>query len=496
MSQPYWTVIVLVSLLGGLAPNCIQAANILSLKPTNGNTEVQPVLEHVDFKSVVMEFVDAQNSGLGHTLSRLLWREIRESTSDLQSTGVIFAYDKYDEITKALQGKDYRDFLNAEYHNAAMRIATDLNTQMAVWGDVLVDKNLLYMRPFLTLIDKAVGNWTAIKLKSRNSPELNLQVEIPHQKLSFAPLITERDSFFRKNFRLRCAQKNGCPKGIELRKSPTNESEVITHMPEGSRIQALDMREQWLEVESPDGGRAWLNVYFVEMTPPQIQLRPGAKTAIYREPGNRGSLLGQVDAIKALDVLDMQRDSKRNPWFKIRTVKFEGWVEGGSVDRLYTFPVVHFVAALYRYSRADYTGSIAEFELFISRAKGEDNSTLATAYQFRAAALLLSDKVQANERLTDAALASASKAIEQTPYDPEAYVLRSFIYVGILRNLMNGVGDLQKALELNRKDLAALNLLNLLIKETGKPDMNLFSADQLTSEMIDTLRNLETRYLR
>lgn len=496
MTQPIWIVIVWVSLVWASASNCIQAADILSLKPANGKMEVQPVLEHVDFKSVVMEFVDPQNSGIGHTLSRLLWREIREATSDLKSTGVVFAYDKYDEIAKALQGKDYRVFLNAEYHNAAVRIATGLNSQMAVWGVVLVDNNLLYMQPFLTLIEKEADNWTAISLKSRNSPEFELQAEIPHQKLSFAPLITERDSFFRKSFRLCCAQKNGCPKGIELRQSPTNESEVKARLPEGSRIQALDMREQWLEVESPDGGRAWLNVYFVEMIPPQIQTRPGVKAAIYREPGNRGPILGQADANKAFDVLDMQRDSKRNPWFKIKTVNFEGWVEGSSVDRLYTFPVVHFVAALYRYARADYAGSVAEFELFLSRAKDEDNSTLAAAYQFRAAALLLSDKAQTNERLTETALASASKAIQQTPYDPGAYVLRSFIYVGILRNLTDGVGDLQKALELNRKDPAALKLLNLLMKATSKPDMNLFPAGQPTAEMLDTLRNLENRYLR
>lgn len=496
MTHPIWIAIVWVSLMWVSASNCIQAADILSHDPASGKTKVQPVLKHVDFKSVVMEFVDPQKSGIGHPLSRLLWREIREATSDLKSTGTVFAYDKYDEIAKAMQGKNYRDFLNTEYHNAALHIATSLNSQMAVWGVVLMDNNLLYMQPFLTLTEKDTDIWTAISLKSRNTPEFELRALIPHQKLSFSPLITKRASFFRRSFRLRCAQKNGCPKGIELRKSPSNESEVITRLPEGSQIQAIDMREQWLEVENPDGSRAWLNVYFVEMIPPQIQTRPGAKTVIYREPGNRGSMLGQADANKAFNVLDMQRDSKKNPWFKIKTVNFEGWMEGSSVDRLYTFPVVHFVAALYRYARADYARSVAEFELFLSRAKDEDNSTLAAAYQFRAVALLLSNKAQTNERLTEVALASANKAIQQTPYDPGAYVLRSFIYLGILRNQTDGVSDLQKALELDREDPAALKLLNLLMKVTSKPNLNLFPAGQSSTEMMDTLHKLKNRYLR
>src|SRR5579859_7355797 len=116
----------------------VEIGNCFSKGPQAPCTE--PALEHEKFKAVVLQFVDPAKTDLGESFARLIWREIRDNTYGLKGTGVIVGYDRQgDEINRTLGDKDYRLFLEAEYHVAAETIAQQLKAQMSIWGAVIVD---------------------------------------------------------------------------------------------------------------------------------------------------------------------------------------------------------------------------------------------------------------------------------------------------------------------------------------------------------------------
>src|SRR5262245_50351695 len=82
-----------------------------------GCPTVDPTLERVKFKSVVMQFLDPHNSGTGHAIGRILWREIREATLSVKDSGTIFVHDRDKLLLKEAQGKEYMQYLNTGYHD-------------------------------------------------------------------------------------------------------------------------------------------------------------------------------------------------------------------------------------------------------------------------------------------------------------------------------------------------------------------------------------------
>jgi tetratricopeptide (TPR) repeat protein len=451
----------------------------------------QRVLEHVGFKSVVLQFVDPQNTGLGEGLARLLWREILESISDLSGAGVILAYDREGAIREALGGRDYEAFLAKEYHAAAEQIARQLGVQMSIWGVVLEDGQDLYVQNFLTLYADDKLAWTTLSVGQPSGP--SLAAAIGQQRLNFAPHRASREALFARSWTTRCALSAGCPGGVELRAGPSNDSPVVAKVPEGSALKGHEMVRQWLKVERPDGGEAYINLYYVEMFPDRVTFVNRRAVVLRAAAGTGARSLAKVDLDGDYVVLGAARAEHSEPWYRIAVDGREGWVAGRLVERRsYLFPVVHLIAGLFRYARGDFDRAVSELEAFLADAEDEDNVTRAAARQFLAASRLAGR--EGRGRGIEAALGDLDRAVDLTPFDPGAYSLRAVVRLGSGRSLDASLADLKQALSLDRNDAGSQGLLGEMLSRLHRWGLQPLAPGQDVRPAEELLQDLGASY--
>jgi tetratricopeptide (TPR) repeat protein len=420
----------------------------------------QRVLEHVEFKSVVLQFVDPNETGLGESFSRLLWREVLESISDLSGAGVILAYDRADVLKQALSGRDYQDFLERDYHAAAQSIAQQLGVQMSIWGAVLQDGDQLYLQPFLTLHETAEQPWAALSVRNPAFPDLALSAVIGHARLNLASLQAPRSALFERSFVTRCALSAGCPKGIALRTNPSNDAPILKYVAVGENVRARDMRREWVELLTDGSEVGYVNLYHLEMFPRRVFFNSRTGVNLRQGPSTSAATARKVDLAGDYDVLDAARAARGEPWYLISVGGAEGWIAGRLVDRRsYFFPAVHLIAGLYRYGRGDYDQAAKEFDSFLAVSTEEDNVTRAVAEQFLAASRVAGR--QGSEQGKEA-LAHLDNAVALTPFDPAAYTLRAVMRLGSGEGVRLAFVDLEHALDLDKSDVDAQSLLKAL----------------------------------
>lgn len=437
--------------------------------PGAGGACVEPVLQHVEFKSVVTEFVDPAGMGLGHSLSRLLWREVLESIGDVAGAGVILAHDAEREMRRLLDGRDYREFLETDYHQAALEIARALDVQMSLWGVVLSEGDAVYIQSFLTLLPGGEDDpWTRLRLSNRQLEDGGLSVDIARGRLAFAPVETDRAALFDRRLAVRCALRAGCPGGVPLRAGPSNDRPVSHRVPEGRSVAVEDMTEQWLRVRLDDGDTAWINIYHVHVTPASVHAAGKTDVNLRPEPAGAASL-GRFDFAGSYAVRDVAVDDRGRRWFRVVADGTEGWVAGWLFEPDYTFPVVHFTEGLYRYARLDFDGAVRALERFLARgAETESNVTLAAARRFLAAARLAGSGA-ADPEAAERALSDLDAATDLTPFDPDLRLMRALVRFGAFDRFEGGVADLAAAVELDDRSPAVRDLLGRVAEATRRP---------------------------
>lgn len=449
------------------------------------------VLQHVGFKSVVLQFIDPDQTRLGEGLARIFWREILESISNVAGAGVILAYDRDGAIREALGGRDYTEFLAQEYHAAAERIARQLDVQISVWGAVLDDGEDLYMQSFLTLHSSTERDWTSLSLGKVGDVEI--AAVIGQRRLNLAPLRVSRAELFGRTWTTRCALKAGCPQGIDLRAGPSNDEAVVARVRSGSVLQGSDMVDQWMRVERPDGaGTAYVNVYHLEMFPARVAFGNRANVNFRASAG--GERIARVDLNGEYEVLAAVRGPGSEPWYKISVGGREGWVADRLIEsRSYVFPAVHLLAGLYRYAKGDRDGAVKELETFLAGADREDNVTRAVARQFLAASRVAGR--QAQDGNVDQALADLDQAVKLTPYDPAPYRMRSVVRLGKGRGIEASVTDLGRALALDEKDVTSSRLLDGVIGAmTGPNGLRALAPEENPRETERAILKIGDRY--
>jgi hypothetical protein len=444
-----------------LAATVSYAGAIVCFTPGNGKSCAEPVLQNVPFKAAVTEFLDPNQTTIGHSVSRLLWREVLESVYDLKGAGVILAYEDHerDQLRHMLEGRDYRDVLQHDYHNAAVRIAQELKTQMTVWGAVLENDGNVHVEAYLTLLPHEDDAWNRLRLSLPGNEAAPLSAAIGRLRLNFGALTTDRATLFRHDWLTRCRMANQCPGGIEIRRDPSNSGQIIGHVAPGAIVTGRDMHDQWVEIESPGGGTAYINVYHVEILAPAVHVLDRS-IRLHAEPDAHSNLL-PVSAMagETYATRSARRGQGDVLWYQIEVAGALGWVPPDAIQRDYNFPVVHFIAGIYRYGLHDYSRAVEEFQRFVERGRGrEDNVTLAAAYQYLAASKVAAAGTNgvAGAR---AAAADAEEAIQQTPYDPDAYAFSSLIRLGALDS-DGALADLAKSLECDSASPAAHSLLS------------------------------------
>lgn len=481
---------MLCSVMAAANWQALHAGEITCFAPGQAGSCTKRVLQHVEFKSVVTEFVDPQNTGIGHSLSRLMWRQVLQSISNLSGAGVILAHDRQNIMAERLAGRDYLDYLQSDYHEAAMAVAQFLEAQMSIWGVVLEDGGTVYFEPFVTLLPVDKDPWTILRLATESVQGEGLRAVIPHRRLGFAPTIATRKKLFAGSYLTRCALSAGCPEGIALRAGPSNDARVVGRFLVGVEIRAHDMIEQWLEVETQDGQRAFVNIYYLEMTPRVVTFaRPTSDVNVHTAPGLDAPSIGKDNFRGDYRVLAVRRHASGEFWYRIKSKRYEGWIAGRLVIPNWSFPVVHFIAGLYRYGRGDFKMAIYEFQLFVARAENEDNVTLAAAYQFLAASRIAYRSAFGQE--FKLVLEDLDRAVNFTPFDSSAYTLRAVVKIGVGERIDPALKDISKALELNPRDFDARRLLNDLADAARNGNLQHFAVsariDDAALQAIDRL---------
>ncbi|MGY6410461.1 MAG: SH3 domain-containing protein [Alkalilacustris sp.] len=453
-----------LALLLAMAPRPAATGDVAAcFVPGAGGSCVQPVLQHVEFKSVVAEFVWPAPGGLGHSLSRYLWREVLDSVFDLRGAGVILAHDREQDMRRALDGRDPREFLETHYHDAALAITRAMEAQMGLWGVVLADgADSVFIQTYLTLLPGEEETWTRLRLGSTTpGTQEALSVDIARGRLAFAPARADRATLFARRFATRCALRGGCPGGVPLRAMPSNDAPIRLRVPEHSSVAVEDMVEQWMRVRLPDGEAAWINIYHVHVTPPAIHT-PGRRVNLRTAPG--GEILAVTDFAGSYAVQDVTLEREGRRWFRIDSDAGEGWVAGWLFEPDYLFPMVHLVEGLYRYARHDFTRAARAFERFIERgAETESNVTLAAAHRFLAAARLAADP-SGGPRAALQALDDLDAAATLTPFDPNLRLMRALVSFGVLGGFGDGLADLAVALDLDDRHPATRAFLEEVLR--------------------------------
>lgn len=452
------------------------------------------VLQNVQFKAVVLQFVDPAKTDLGESFSRLMWREILDNISNLANAGVILAYDRQGEIQQALGSKDYRTFLETEYHAAAEAIALQLKTQMSIWGAVIADGDGLLVQPFLTLQSEQ-DPWTTLTMHSGMIRDVALSARIAGSRLNLEPLTASRQHLFDRPFVTRCKLSAGCPKGVPLRGQPSNDSPVIGYAPVGAAVKAVDMQREWVKLAWQQGKTAYINIYHVEMFPLRVTFSDRKDVALRAGPKTASATVAKVRLDGDYEVIDAARGASDEPWYRIRQGSDTGWVAGRLVARRsYIFPCVNLIGGLFRYGRGDYKGAAEALRAFLAEAPDENNVTRAAAYQFLAASRIAG--APSAPAGVKAALADLDQSAVLTPFDPAVYNLRAVIELGSGRGLMPGLKDIERSLDLDPTDADAQRLLNTLVELEKRHGLEVFAIDQDLAAATQYLEKLREKYLR
>lgn len=452
------------------------------------------VLENVEFKAVVLQFIDPAKTELGTSFSRLIWREILESISDLKGAGVILAYDPGGEIEHALGDKDYRVFLESKYHSAAEKIALELKAQMSVWGAVIVDGDGLLVQPFLTL-ESRQDPWTTLTMRSGAIHDLTLGARIAGSRLNLEPLTTSRQHLFDRPFVTRCRLSAGCPKGVPLRAAASNESPIIGYVPVGDSVKAVDMQGIWVKLRWQSDKTAYVNIYHVDVFPLRVTFSNRKDVALRAGPKSASSQVAKVSLDGDYEVLDAARGPGAEPWYRIRQGNTTGWVAGRLVARRsYIFPAVNLIGGLFRYGRGDYKGATRSLQAYLAEAPEESNVTRAAVYQFLAASRIAGGK--SVDQGVKAALADLDQSAALTPFDPAVYNLRAVVELGSGHGLMEGLKDIERSLDLDPTDADAQRLLATMVDLSKRHALEVLGIDQDLQAAAGYIDRLRERYLR
>lgn len=422
------------------------------------NQRTPEVLPHVPLKAIVAEFLDPLDVGLGKSLSYLVWRETLTAISDQAGAGVILA--------EAPPGERLVDMLERDYHLAAERIARHQHGRMALWGAVEPEGDALIIEPYLSIQDVKGDSALRLALEGKvvTGPRRSAQAErqplisaaIRRNRFNFAPVSRTRSELFERPIVITSR--------VAVRGAPQADAAVLEQVPAGRVLHAVDMQGAWFEVELPGGRHGFVHAgtFGNLQLPPRQVIADLGQVNLRGGPGTDHPVVAKRDLKGAFRVLDMRYREGKGLWYRIDTGAGETWVAGWLVRPRFSLPVVHFLAGLYRYYGNRPQDGITAFEDFI-RAAGdaEDHIVLATGYQLLGACRLLSDP-KARRGYDD-----FTQALRHTPYDPDAYLLRSVAALGN-RQAGKALDDLDRALQLDASYPPARELAATLAAVAGQ----------------------------
>ena len=417
----------------------------------NARAVTPQVLQHVREKGVVAEFLDPGDTGLGKSVSYLLWREVLTAISDQAGAGVI--------VAESPPGERLVDMIAQDYHEAALRIAANQQARLALWGAVDAEGDRLFVDTYVTVL--TAGRASDLRLR------LGVQVEAPPAE---AKRVEEEASAFearlaRPRFGLATVEVGRAElfdrpliaEGtLVVRARPAMDAAPLLRAAPGSVLHAVDMEGGWFKVRLADGRFGYLpagrqegstGTLMALRVPPKWVEADSTRVAVRTGPGTDAPTLGRRDLRGRFRVLDTRYRSGQGLWYRIALDEAggNGWVAATAVRPRFSTPAVHLMAGLYRYHAGRFADAAAEFQRFLDApGVAESPANRAAVQQLLGASLLPG-------RQTKPAWQAFTRAIELTPFDPDVYMVRSVACVGLGR-AETALDDVTKALELDPRN--------------------------------------------
>ena len=407
------------------------------------------VLGHVPVKALVTEFLDPADTGVGKSVGYLVWRETLTAISDQAGAGIILA--------RAPGEQRITDMLEKQYHEAAVRIASEQGAWMAVWGAVNVAGDDLYVSTYLSLLP-TVAN-VQLKLRLSGEPPLppGLEAEITRTNFNFPVVETTRTALFARRIVTR--------RQTTLHAKADASSASVARLATAKALDAVDMDKGWFKVRLEDGRFGFVDNAAVDVPPRTVEAK-SVTTTLQTTPG--GPRLRSVTLDGSYRVLDMRYIERSGLWYQLEVGGTPGWVRGSLVRARFSLPIVHFVAGLYRYVFKRYEDARGEFAQYASApGAATDNATLAATYQLLGASTLLtkSSVSQTDPRVQ----AYFDQAVTATPYDPVAYSMRALSTLAVRGKVGGALPDLEQALRLDPTNAAASRITGTLHEQLLTP---------------------------
>lgn len=419
-------------------------------------------LSHVPLKAVVTEFLDPLDTGLGKSVGYLIWRETLTAISDQAGAGVI--------IARTPDGERLVDILGRDYHLAAERIARHQNARMALWGIVEPEGEGLILDTYVSIQDEDGDSNLRLGLAGKvvagppgwgsGGDAGAISAQVTRNRLQFAPIHLTRGELFERTL--------VTAGSIPVHERPDGGSKKLMRLGAGKAVQAVDMQGGWFEIVLENGGTGYVDAgEFGNLNvPPRVVVADIDSVNLRAGPGTDHRVVAKRSLRGDFPVKDMRYREGKGLWYRIDTGEQETWVAGWLVKPRFSVPVVHFLAGLMRYYGKRPQDGVDQFEQFLQATEsGESNVTLAAANQLLGTCRLLS-----GERVRQG-YQDFSKAISYTPYDPNAYLLRSVAALGG-GGAESAIADLDQALELDPQYPPARRLTAAVAAIAQEPEVS------------------------
>lgn len=417
-------------------------------------------------KLLIAEFDDPTGSGLGRSVTRILWREALVAMADYEAKRIALV-----ELPK-----DSSDPTGARL----AELTDESEAPLGIWGSV-EEEDGIWVSAILYATSRAGDLRLRLEDPKSAAPEEEGQtdwIEIPlgRTHYDFKDMPTSRKDLF---------DRKVITKGyviVHTKPDPAAPS-IVTIKPENI-LQAVDMEGAWFRVMLDDGTPGYVESSEVHVLPKLVQIE--SREAVLRvNPGKSNPAIKQINEPGAYEVLDMRFRFDGGFWYKIRVGREKGWVHSTDAMALFSLPMIHFITGLERFAARRYNDADVYLQQFL-KAPGAAGSpaNLSTAQQLLGAARIMRKPVL---RLDESALEPFDKAVELNPSDPAAYLARCMATLGILRDPLLALGDIDKALE--HGGAAAAGDLLLSLERTAGSRMGLQMGMEDAVEEIERIKH-------
>lgn len=450
----------ILALLGALqaAQMVLAGEAITAFQP--GKPLPPEALRHVQVKAVVAEFLDPDRTSLGKEVSYLVWREILTAISDQSGAGVIIAHPPGQERLV--------DLLQRDYHEAAIAIAASQKARTAVWGAVSEDGDQVFVDTYLSLVGETPREELALRLhwgdpgRLKDVKDTGFAARLSRTRFNYPRVTTTREALF---VRPLIAQ------GKAAIRAQLGAGATLATVAAGDLLQAVGMQGSWFRVRLASGREGWIDSWNVHVPPRVVDAR--VSQPLRSAPGSKANAAtAQVAEGSALAVLQSRYVTGQGLWYRVSTAQAQGWVPATQVYTRFSFPVVHFVAGLYRYQLGRYEDAVREFEQY-TRADGvqADAPSLSSAYQMLGASHLMAGSARGAAEAVDSQRLNRAfdMAAKTTPFDPSVYTLRAVATLATRKSIYAALPDLAHALELDADNADARGVLARMRSITGTP---------------------------